>query len=311
MYIDPARSNRVIIPGSEKVADPQAAVLAPVDPGEPIAVTVRLRPDQAIPDGYAGQSREDFERLHAARPADIAGVDAFAHDYGLAVGDVDPVARTMTLRGTAAQMDAAFAVDLTRFQSAGETFRGRTGAISVPKLGDAVTSVTGLDDGAISAPHRVTAELTSATPGYTPLDVARAYQFPAGDGTGEHIGVISLGGRYDDRVEAAYQKAMGVAHVPFNVIAVDGGADNPADPGPTGENMLDAEMIGTLAPKANKSIYIAPNTDRGFSTRFRPRCTTSTTTTSCQSPGAAPRNASRPKRSARSTNSSRRPARWA
>jgi kumamolisin len=131
-------------------------------------------------------------------------------------------------------------------------------------LGEAVTSVTGLDDGTISAPHRVTAELTAATPGYTPLDVARAYHFPAGDGAGEHIGVISLGGRYDDRVEAAYQKAMGVAHVPFNVTQVDGGAERPDDPGPTGENMLDAEMIGTLVPKADKTIYIAPNTDRGF-----------------------------------------------
>ncbi len=265
MIIDPARSNRVVIPGSEKVADPQAAAVAPVDPSEPIAVTVRLRPDQAIPDGYAGQSREDFERLHGARPADIAGVDAFAQDYGLTVGDVDPAARTMALRGTAAQMHAAFAVDLARFQDAGETFRGRTGAISVPRsLSEAITSVTGLDDATISAPHRVTAELTSATPGYTPLDVARAYHFPAGDGAGEHIGVISLGGRYDDRVEAAYQKSMGVAHVPFNVVDVDGGAQRPDDPGPTGENMLDAEMIGTLVPKADKTIYIASNTDRGF-----------------------------------------------
>ena len=265
MNIVPARSNRVTIPGSEKSADPRATIVKGVDPGERIAVTVRLRPDVPIPDGYAGQTREEFERLHGARPADIAGVDAFAREYGLEVGRIDAAERTMTLSGTAGEMHAAFGVDLAQFRTPEETYRGRVGAISVPQsVADAVTSVTGLDDGTISSPHRVTAELTSSAQGFTPLEIARAYKFPAGDGAGEHVGVISLGGRYDDRVEAAYQKAMGVPHLPFNVVKVDGGAERPADLGPTGENMLDAEMIGTLVPNADKSIYIAPNTDRGF-----------------------------------------------
>jgi len=263
--IDPVRSNRVVITGSEKPADPRATLVASVDPNERIAVTVRLRPDQPIPDGYAGQSRAEFEQSHGARPADIAGVAAFAHDYGLDVGRISPVERTLALSGTAAQMHAAFGVDLAQYRTADETYRGRVGGISVPQsLADAITSVTGLDDGTISTSQRVTAQATSAAQGYTPLDVARAYNFPAGDGSGEHVGVISLGGRYDDRVQAAYQKTLGVPHVPFNVVKVDGGADQPADAGPTGENMLDAEMIGTLVPNADKTMYIAPNTDRGF-----------------------------------------------
>lgn len=264
LNIDPARSNRVVLPGSEKAAG-RAAIVAAVDPSERIAVTVRLRPDQAIPDAYAGQSRDAFERLHGARPADINDVSAFARDYGLAIEQSDPAQRAMTLTGTAAQMHAAFGVDLARYRMADETFRGRTGAISIPaSLGDTISSVTGLDDQATSMSHRVTAQATTTARGYTPLDVARAYNFPAGDGTGEHIGVISLGGRYDDRVQAAYLKSLGVPHVAFNVVNVDGGADDPSDPGPTGENMLDAEMIGALVPNADKTMYIAPNTDRGF-----------------------------------------------
>jgi kumamolisin len=263
--IDPTRTNRAIIRGSEKPLDPRATLVAPVDPQEAVAVTVRLRPESPIPDGYAGGSRDDFERSHAARPDDIAGVKAFAQDFDLGVGRVNAAERTMTLQGTAAQMKAAFGVDLAQYRLADETYRGRDGAISVPQsIADAVTSVTGLDDRSVSESHRVTAAATPATPGFTPLDVARAYDFPSGDGTGEHIGVISLGGRYDDRVQAAYQKALGVAHVPFNVVAIDGGAQVPSDAGPTGENMLDAEMIGTLVPNADKTIYIAPNTDRGF-----------------------------------------------
>jgi len=263
--IDLTHSNRVVITGSEKPADPRATLVDAVDPNERIAVTVRLRPDQPIPDGYAGQSRAEFETAHSARPADVAGVDAFAHDYGLDVERTSPAERTMTLAGTAAQMRAAFGVELGRYRTAAETHLGNAGAVSVPQsLGPAITSVTGFDDGTASTSHRVTAQATAASPGYTPLDVARAYDFPAGDGTGEHVGVISLGGRYDDRVQAAYQKALGVAHVPFTVVNVDGGAEGPTDAGPTGENMLDAEMIGALVPAADKTMYIAPNTDRGF-----------------------------------------------
>jgi kumamolisin len=263
--IVPARTPRVTIPGSETAAGARAVRVGTVDSSEPIAVTIRLRPDQPIPDGYAGGSRDEFERVHGARPADVTEVDAFAHDYGLDVDNVDTTQRTMTLSGTAAQMHDAFGVDLARYEADGETYRGRAGGISIPQaLDGAITSVTGFDAGTVSQSHRVTAEATPAMPGYTPLDVARAYHFPTGDGSGQHVGVISLGGRYDDRVQAAYTKSMSVPHVPFNVVNVDGGAINPSDPGPTGENMLDAEMIGTLVPNADKTIYIAPNTDRGF-----------------------------------------------
>ncbi len=265
MNIESVRAGRVVLPGSEKAANPHAARVQSVDPGEPIVVTVRLRPDHAIPDEYTGQPRAEFEAEHRARPADIAGVDAFARQYGLHVDGVDAVQRTMLLSGTAAQMQSAFGTDLAEFATASETYRGRVGPISVPQdLAPAISSVVGLDDHTASQSHRVTAAATPATPGFTPLDVARAYAFPSGDGSGEHIGVISLGGRYDDRVQAQYQKMMGVPHVPFNVVPVDGGADQPADAGPTGENMLDAEMIGTLVPNADKTMYIAPNTDRGF-----------------------------------------------
>jgi kumamolisin len=252
--IDPVRSNRVVIPGSAKPAPvARATTGAAVDPGESIAVTVRLRPDQAIPDAYTGQSRDDFEGLHSARPDDMKSVAEFAQDYGLCLGRNNPVERTIALSGTAAQMRAAFDT------------APNAGAISIPaSLADAITSVTGLDTDTASTSQRVTAQATTATPGYTPLDVARAYNFPAGDGSGEHIGVISLGGHYDDRVQTAYLKALGVPHVAFNVVKVDGGADVAADPGPTGENMLDAEMIGALVPNADKTLYIAPNTDRGF-----------------------------------------------
>jgi kumamolisin len=264
MNIETARTVRVTLRGSERAADPRAQRIDDVDPNERIGVTVRLRPDQPIPDGYTGESRADFERAHGARAADVAGVRAFAGDFGLHVDRVDPAERTVALSGTAAEMHDAFGVDLARYRTAEETYRGRVGSITLPQtIAAAVTSVAGLDDRTTSQSHRIVAD-AAPTRGLTPLDAAGAYHFPTGDGSGEHIAVISLGGRYDDRVQAAYQKSLGVPHVPFNVVKVDGGADTPSDPGPTGENMLDTEMIGALVPNADKTIYIAPNTDRGF-----------------------------------------------
>jgi kumamolisin len=263
--IEPTRSNRVVLAGSARRPDPAATLVGPVDPHEPIAVTLRLRPDQPIPDGYTGQDRDTFEQLHGARPDDIAHVDAFAQHYGLHVDRVNAAERTVALSGTATEMQAAFGTDLAQYRSAEQTYRGRVGEISLPQeLAGSVTSVTGLDDRTASQSRRIVAEPSANVPGYTPLDVAKAYGFPAGDGSGEHIGVISLGGHYDDRVQGAYLKTLGVAHVPFHVVNIDGGAERPADPGPTGENMLDAEMIGALVPQADKTIYVAPNTDRGF-----------------------------------------------
>jgi len=266
VLIDPTRTTaRVPVAGSAKTLDPHAVFLTPVPADERLAVTVRLKPQTPIPDGYAGESRDAFEREHGARPADIERVTSFAKQYGLEVSSVDSAARSIALSGSAAQMESAFGVELGRYHDAAQTYRGRSGEITVPAaIGDSIEGVFGLDDRTASKSHLVAQPAASATHVFTPPELAKAYDFPKGDGTGEHVGVISLGGRYDDRTQAAYLQQLGVAHVPFHVVNVDGGATEPSDPGPTGENMLDTETIGSLVPNADKTIYIAPNTDRGF-----------------------------------------------
>ena len=92
------------------------------------------------------------------------------------------------------------------------------------QVGAAIEGGFGLDDRAASRSHMIAAPAASAAQVYTPTELAKAYDFPHGDGTGEHVGVISLGGRYDDRTQAAYLQQLGVPHVPFHVVNVDGGA---------------------------------------------------------------------------------------
>ncbi|GAC1590187.1 MAG: S53 family peptidase [Candidatus Velthaea sp.] len=254
-----------MVEGSDKTLDPRTTLLKPVDPQARIDVTVRLRPDHAIPEGYTGETRDRFEQQHGTRPGDVAKVTAFARDYGLEVRGISNIQRTIGLSGTAAQMHAAFGVDLAEYRTPEETFRGRVGTITVPEnIAGAVGGVFGLDDRSTSKSHMVPAATANPAHGFTPLEVAKAYHFPPGDGSGEHVAVISLGGRYDDVAQQAYCKRLGVPHVPFHVVNVDGGADNARDAGPTGENTLDAQIIGTVVPNADKTMYIAPNTDRGF-----------------------------------------------
>lgn len=266
MEIGLSAPSRVLLDGSRTYIDPNLKLIAPIDPGEQLAVTMRLRPQSDIPSSYLPGSRDDFERLHGAADTDIAKVTTFASDYGLTVDSVDAASRSVVLSGNAQHMQAAFDVQLAEYQSADQTFHAETGTPSLPaNIANAVVGVFGLDDRTTSDSQARIGDLSaSRTSSYTPLDVAKAYDFPSGDGTGEHIAVISLGGRYDDKVQAQYLKSLGVAHVPFNVVNIDGGADDPRASGPTGENTLDAEMIGAIVPNADKTMYIAPNTDRGF-----------------------------------------------
>jgi kumamolisin len=266
--IGPSLSPRVKLDDNPMLTllDPNNKLVAPIDPNENLAVTVRLRPQSEIPGDYVGGSRNDFENAHAATDTDITNIKTFAGDFGLTVDSVDATSRSVVLSGNAAQMESAFDVGLSNFQRGGQVFHAETSALSVPSgIAPSIVGVFGLNDQATSTSQARIADPKAAhSAGYTPLDVAKAYHFPSGDGAGEHIAVISLGGRYDDTTQAQYLKSVGVAHVPFNVVNVDGGADDSRADGPTGENTLDAEVIGSLVPNADKTMYIAPNTDRGF-----------------------------------------------
>lgn len=215
-----------------------------------LAVTLALRPRTPIPDRYdPAVSRDDFERAHAASPDDVAGVTALAERHGLHVDAVDAVQRRVVVSGPRAAVAAAFAPEGPAPRAAGST---------------AVDAVLGLDDAPAAAPLSVVSPNAADQRSLTPLEVARAYHFPEGDGAGAHVAVISLGGRFDAKTQNAFTGALGVPRSPWTVVDVDGGATDPHDPGASGENALDTEIIGALAPAAAKTLYIAPNSDRGF-----------------------------------------------
>jgi kumamolisin len=110
---------------------------------------------------------------------------------------------------------------------------------------------------------------------HDPNEVAHIYDYPKGDGAGQCIGIIELGGgfRLDDL--SNYFKALNLKTPQVISVPVDGGSNNPTTPDSAdGEVMLDIEVAGAIAPAAKIVVYFAPNTDRAFWMLLPPRRTT-------------------------------------
>ncbi len=108
---------------------------------------------------------------------------------------------------------------------------------------------------------------------FTPLQVAEIYQFPSGDGAGQKVGIVSLGGGYYLSDIKTYLESLGVsvenlAHRLVDV-PVDGATNSPgSNAGADMENALDIEIIAALCPAAEIRVYFAPNGNSGFYNAF-------------------------------------------
>ena len=198
--------------------------------------------------------------------------------HGLAVVQEHAGRRTVVLSGTVAQFNAAFGVDLQRFEHPGGSYRGRVGNVQLPdELAGRVEAVLGLDNRPVAKPHF----RTRPSPGNVRwhADAAgRHVLHPARKsprstisrpepGRASASAIIELGGGERQADLSAYFSSLGIASAPkVAAVSVDHGKNHPTgDPnGPDGEVMLDIEVVGAIAPQANIAVYFAPNTDAGF-----------------------------------------------
>ena len=270
--------------GSDRAPVEQSKRLGPIDPKEILRVVVTLRRRgareleelaQRITRGQAAPlSREQFAERFAVAPEDFAKLEAFAREYQLTIERQDPLAAKAVLAGAAEHMQAAFGVELFRYEhpQLGQ-FRGRTGCVTIPdELAEIVTAVLGLDDRPQARPHFRWLPVSgpvmahAAARAFTPVQLATLYDFPDGDGAGQCIGLIELGGGYVASDLSAYFGRLGMPAPNVVSVRVDGAGNRPTgDPsGPDGEVTLDIEIAGAIAPKAKIAVYFAPNSDAGF-----------------------------------------------
>jgi kumamolisin len=137
----------------------QADALGPVDPDERVEVSLTLRPRRPLAEleSRLGQpmSREEYAAAYGADPADIARVEAFAGAHQLDVLEASQPRRTVRLGGRAADMGAAFGVELVRRKlEDGTEYRATDSEVHVPdELSGVVEGVFGLDTRPVARRH--------------------------------------------------------------------------------------------------------------------------------------------------------------
>jgi kumamolisin len=286
------------VQGSERKPLEGAKKNGAADPNVRIVVTLRLKmreegklaqsvrqASSVKPGARSFLSREEFEKSHGSTPEQLHAVETFAHEHGLDVVEASAARRTVVLSGTIASLEQAFDVKLEMYSHARGKYRGRTGEVHVPEaLKDIVQGVFGLDDRPTATPHLrrpqkgrpnvAKANVAGAKPFQTP-DVAKLYDFPKGNGSGQCIAIIELnsaesegaplGTGYKTADFTKYFSEIHETKPKITSVSVDHGHNLPGtNPDADGEVALDVEVAGAVAPGSRIAVYFAPNTDQGF-----------------------------------------------
>src|ERR1700722_9076885 len=267
------------LPGSYKDPVEGAKVLFKAPSDDHLEVTVRLRPENALPKAsellgkgstpLRTMSRAEFDQRHGASTADIAAVKKFARAHKLSVVRESSARRTVILGGTVEQFDWAFGVDLQTYEylNGTGTYRGRTGYIKIPTaLKGIIEGVFGLDNRHVARRKRPrygnrSDQVANGAHAFDPNQVAKLYNFPAdADGSGQVIGIIELGGGYRPSDLEAYFGRLGLPVPTVIPVSVDNATNSPSTPdSDDGEVALDIEVVGACAPGAKIVVYFSTN----------------------------------------------------
>ena len=270
---------RLALPGAVSIAPRIGARrVGDADPDEMMQVTIvlRARPRQRImrravpllPSHRRHLSRPEFVAQRGALPRQLDRVEAFAVRQGLRVVSRDAARRTVVVTGRVRDIMRAFRIRLAYYAYAGRNYRGiEVGQnVTLPfRIAPLVLAVLGLENLPVARPH-IRPATVSPHASFSPVQIAARYQFPSGGASGQTIGIIELGGGFNQSELTNYFAGLGVPQPTVIAIGVDGATNSPTgNPNSEdGEVVLDIEVAGAVAPGANIAVYFAPNTDQGF-----------------------------------------------
>ena len=269
----------IAVPGSERTPAFGAIATRAADAEAWVEVTLKLARKAPLPSLDQRPARPltaaEIGTQYGASDDAIKRVsDTFA-GLGLTVLASDAATRSVQLGGPVNAMEQAFQVKLMQFDGVRGAYRGRVGALHIPAaLEKDIAGVFGLDNRRVvkrrpdagKKRHVVdhTAATTKKRPWFFPAELAAAYDFPDGDGSGQTIGLLEFGGGYFPDDLAAFGKAAGLASLPTVVpISVDKMPTNTNDEA-TGEVMLDVEVLAGVCPKATIPVWFSQFTEKGW-----------------------------------------------
>jgi len=281
----------VPLAGSKRELLPNSRPAGPIDPSEIASITVRTRSvgngaeleqkvrklyDQPLADRRY-LTRAELAEQHGASTQDLDAIEHYAQQHNLVVSHRNAAERSLILTGKLGDLMNAFHADLHIFHHSSGTYRGRRGEILVPNhLADIITGIFGFDTRRKQRSPRHLQALGSlsgpgGTNGVAATDFAKRYNFPTQfggqqlDGSGQCIGIIELGGGFNNSDLQIFFHEIGVPQPAVTAVAVDHAGNHPSKHGAAdGEVMLDIEVAGAVAPKANLAVYFAPNQGNGF-----------------------------------------------
>jgi kumamolisin len=274
----------VELPGSKRARKQGAERVRDLDADVRFEATVMLRGQRLPPldTSRPAMTRDELESGYGASPEDIAQVQATLERFGLTLGAVSRVGRSMRVSGTAAQMQDAFQAGLGvyRDDDQGE-FRGRENPVQIPsELDSIVTGVFGLDQRRVArrvsgAPVAVQVA-TGQTTGLGPSDLEQHYNFPPGHAEGQKVAIAEFGGAYFPGDLSTFCVQHGLR--PPQVATVDAGV-TPLTPEAvkqlpqaqqrevleaSGEVMMDIEIVSGLCPGAEIFVYCSSFDEKGW-----------------------------------------------
>lgn len=206
--------------GSERPRPDNHRVVGPVGADTVIGISLILRPQPGSPplpglDERPGPRRflspAEYARTYGATEADLDAVTAFAADHGLTVTERHAGRRTVSVSGTAAQLNTAFGITLNYYEAprppavphrvassdepatpvAVYTHHGYDGAVHLPaSLAGIVQAVVGLDNRSLGGAGGSSGDPPNSKQLAVPT-IAQYYNFPNSGAADQTIGVIA------------------------------------------------------------------------------------------------------------------------
>jgi len=229
--------------------------------------------------GIRHVAHKDFAATHGANQVELQKVVDFALAHDLQVRESNAARRSVVVRGTADQVNKAFAIQLHNYRSPLGNYHGHEGHPSLPiEISNTVELIVGLDNRPVPAKHYATTNIphpsdTATAPtsnaasdppntvSLTPQQVAKLYNFPAGDGTGQTIGIYEMPtsdgapGYNPTDISATIKAFGGNLNAP---TPVDVNIDNQTNTGQTDpETLLDITVSSAIAQGAKIAVYFA------------------------------------------------------
>ncbi len=210
-------------------------------------------------------TKAQFQARFGRTNAEVKQVKDYLSSQGLTVGKVHSGNLLIDATGTAAQLEKAFGTQLSTWKdkASGRAFYANDSAPTLPSsIASMVSDISGLNSHLVLRHSAV-----NVTPhngpggGYTPAQIKGGYSVPSSlNGSGQRIGLVEFDGFQQSNI-TTYDNNYSLGSPAATVSKVDGGSGALSD-GQV-EVELDIEVLNAIAPKANVTVFEAPNSDAG------------------------------------------------